>query len=164
MTATLCLHHKKMDGRELTTIGWREWVGLPELGLPAVKAKIDTGAKTSALHAFSLETYREKGCIYVRFGIHPLQHREDVAVTCEAEVVDERVVRDSGGHEEMRYVIATPLKIGDTAWPIEITLTDRENMLFRLLLGRSALRTLNVDPDSSYLLGKPSAFNMYKSS
>jgi len=137
-------------------LGWREWLSLPELGLPYIKAKIDTGARTSALHAFELTYFERDGLPFVRFGIHPLQRRVDVQVLCTAPVIDQRRVKDSGGHSERRYVICTPVAIGDDSWPIELTLTNRDTMGFRMLLGRTAMHErVIVDPDASYLLGKP---------
>lgn len=139
---------------ERTIIGWREWVMLPDLGIDHIKAKIDTGARTSALHAFSLEPFRDRGAPWVRFRVHPLQKRSDPMVECEAEVIDRRWVSDSGGHRELRYVIASQVTLGHVSWPIELTLTDRETMLFRMLLGRTALgKRFVVEPGRSYLVG-----------
>lgn len=137
---------------ELATVGWREWVCLPELGIDKIKAKIDTGARTSALHAFSLQPFTENGKNRITFEIHPLQHNTEMTITCTADVIDRRPVTDSGGHTEERFVIATPLVIAGQSWPIEITLTERENMLFRMLLGRSALRKrFIVNPARSFI-------------
>lgn len=139
----------------LTPIGWREWIHLPELGIHKIKAKVDTGARTSALHAFSLRPFTENGRDRIQFDIHPLQHNTDMVVTCTADVVDKRLVTDSGGHEEERFVIYTPVTIAGQSWPIEITLTERENMLFRMLLGRSAIRKrFTVNPARSFLTTK----------
>lgn len=138
-------------------LGWREWVSLPELGIDRIKAKIDTGARTSALHAFQIETFREQGRDKIRFRIHPLQRRTDIEQTCLAELVDRREVMDSGGHRERRYVIITPVAIGRRQWPIEVTLTDRDIMNFRMLLGRTAMQeSILINPAASYLTGKPS--------
>jgi len=143
------------DPAEKLTVGWREWVALPELGIDAVKAKVDTGARTSALHAFKLETFREDGRLKVRFGMHPVQRRLSPEIYCVADVIDKRPVTDSGGHTEERYVIRTPIRLGDSEWPIEMTLTSRDTMRFRMLLGRSALKgRLLVDSDRSYMIGK----------
>ena len=136
-------------------LGWREWVSLPDLNIPAIKAKIDTGARTSALHTFHLETSKEHGRHLVRFGLHPLQRRKDIRLNCVAEVTDYRRVSDSGGHHEMRYVIKTPIILAGKLWDIEITLTDRESMQFRMLLGRTAMAgQFTVDPQASYLTGR----------
>lgn len=120
-------------------LGWEEWVSLPDLGLPALKAKVDTGARTSALHAFAIEPFGAPGKPMVRFGIHPVPEQSDIAVFCSAAVVDRREVTSSNGEAELRYVIATMVTIGDRQWPIEISLTNREAMSYRMLIGRQAI-------------------------
>ncbi len=136
-------------------VGWREWVALPGLGIPALKAKIDTGARTSALHAYTVEPFTEAGSARVRFSIRPMRKRKDLELLCEADVYDRRVVSDSGGHREERYIIRTPLSIGGRQWDIELSLTNRDTMLFRMLLGRTAMSNrLVVDPERSYCTGK----------
>lgn len=141
--------------QKTTTVGWREWVSLPELGLPAIKAKIDTGARTSCLHAFSIDPFIKEGQEWVRFGIHPHQHNTENEVYCEAKVFDKRTVSDSGGHKEERYVISTDVVLANQRWHIEVTLTNRDSMLFRMLLGRTAMKQkIIVDPNESFLLGK----------
>jgi hypothetical protein len=141
--------------KKLPVIGWREWVQLPDLGIDKIKTKVDTGARTSALHAFALRTFEENGKTRIRFDIHPMQHNTDKIITCVADVIDRRVVTDSGGHSEERYVIETPITIAGQTWLIEITLTERENMLFRMLLGRRALRKrFVVNPARSFVLTK----------
>lgn len=129
---------------------------MPELGIARIKAKIDTGARTSALHAYYLEPYTENGTRMVRFGIHPRQREAKTQIHCSAEVIDERRVTDSGGHPELRLVIETPVVIGRVRRNIEITLTNRDTMKFRMLLGRTAMRRVfNVDPSRSYVAGEP---------
>lgn len=135
-------------------IGWREWVGLPDLSISHIKAKVDTGAKTSALHAYYVTPFEQDGRTWVRFGLHPMQKDSLTCIECSAPVKDVRRVTDSGGHAEERYVIETTLVIQGEAFPIEVTLTDRENMRFRMLLGRSALkRRFLVDSGQSFILG-----------
>lgn len=135
-------------------MGWREWISLPELQLD-IKAKIDTGARTSALHAFALRPFKEGNRDRIHFDIHPIQKNTDIVVTCVADIIDQRFVTDSGGHREERYVIRTPITIGEETWPIEITLTERDTMLFRMLLGRRAIRKRYVvNPAKSFLTSK----------
>lgn len=135
-------------------LGWREWLALPDLGINRIKCKIDTGARSSALHTSFLDTFRVDGAEWVRFGVNPYQRDSEREVVCEAPVVDRRSVKDSGGHREMRYVINTPVTIGDRTWDIEVTLTHRKQMLFRMLLGRTAMKgRFVVDPARSYLAG-----------
>lgn len=134
-------------------VGWREWVALPDLGIAALKAKVDTGARTSCLHTFEIEEYEKEGEKWVKFLIHPVQDNDIIEKECHAKVIDMRMVRDSGGHETVRYVIETTLVIGSKSWKIEMTLTARDNMRFRMLLGRTAMDgNLVVDPSASYLV------------
>jgi hypothetical protein len=138
-------------------IGWREWIAFPLLDIPLIKAKIDTGAKTSALHTFDLETFTSaEGVEMVRFKVHPLRKQPDVVRICEAPVFDRRVVRDSGGHSENRITIETELKIGPHTFSTPVTLTNREDMLFRVLVGRRTIQQgqMLVDSASSYLQGR----------
>ena len=133
-------------------IGWREWVALPELGVSRVKAKVDTGARTAALHAHRLEVLDEGNGQIVRFEIHPTQRSAAGAISTTAKVVDWRDVRSSAGHRERRPVIVTPLRLRGQQWNIEVTLTNRDAMGFRLLLGRQSIRgRFVVDPGRSFL-------------
>jgi len=146
---------KKKSHKIINTLGWREWISLPELGIEKIKAKVDTGARTSALHAFSIVTFQEGAQQKIRFDIHPLQRNTDKIISCVANVVDKRWVADSGGHREERYVIETPAIIGDQRFLIEITLTERDTMLFRMLLGRSAIkRRFVINPARSFITTK----------
>jgi hypothetical protein len=143
------LKQKKM------VIGWREWLALPDLGIQAIKAKVDTGARTSALHTFGLEPFEKDGTLKVKFTVHPLQRRNDIEVCCVADVVDRRRVTSSDGQSEKRYVIQTIVALGEVRWPIELSLTNRKSMRFRMLLGRAAVTgPLLVDPAKSYLTGR----------
>lgn len=136
---------------EPTVLGWREWATLPDLGVERIKVKLDTGARTSALHAFDLEEDVVDGIEVVRFEIHPLQRSTANAVPVEAPVVARRKVRSSTGHRQNRPVIRTPIQIGDRTWKIDVTLTRRDEMGFRMLLGRRALRGVLVDSARSWM-------------
>lgn len=138
------------------TIGWKEWFGLDCLSLPAIKGKIDTGAKTSSLHAFNIENFYIENVEYVKFDIHPLQKNKQLVRTCVARVIDRRMVSDSGGKKEKRFVIKSDLRIGDKKIRVEITLANRDSMAFRMLLGREAIKQAKmlVDTSKSFVLGK----------
>ena len=138
------------------TLGWREWITLPELNITHIKAKIDTGARSSALHAFAIEPYRKAGQRWVMFAIHPQQKNTEIVIECHAPIKDRRIVSDSGGHKQRRYVIETPLLLGSAIINAEMTLTNRDSMLFRMLIGRTTLNDrLMIDPSASYCQGKP---------
>lgn len=136
-------------------IGKEEWCEFPKLGLPAIKARVDSGAKTSSLHAFNIETLHEHGRDYVLFDIHPVQDNRRLTQRCKAPIVDRREVKSSSGEKETRLVIMTPVVIGDLTWEIEITLSNRDSMGYRMLLGREAMVGANllIDPNSSFCLG-----------
>lgn len=134
-------------------IGWREWVSLPQLGVEAVKPKIDTGARSSSLHAFHIETFVRDEAPWVRFEVHPLQRRKHPTIQCEAPILERRDVKSSSGHITRRLVIRTQVCLGGRCWPIDLTLASRDQMGFRMLLGREAVRgRFLVDPKRSYLL------------
>lgn len=135
-------------------VGWREWVALPDLGVAHIKAKVDTGARSSCLHAFDVRVVVENGEEWVHFIVHPLQGETDPEVPVKARLLEYRLVRSSSGHAESRPVIETTAYVGKRAWSIELTLTNRDQMGFRMLLGRSALsRRFWVDPSRSFLQG-----------
>ncbi len=143
-------------------VGWEEWVSLPDLGIPALLAKTDTGAQTSSLHAFNIQKFGKKNHEKVRFGIQPKPDDPNFKIFCSARLIDERKIRSSNGMVEVRYVITTKLKIGDVTKTIEITLSNRETMNYKMLVGRSALEGMTVTPNKSFLNGKLS-FSIYKS-
>lgn len=138
--------------KPLPRIGWREWVGLPELGVGAVKAKVDTGARSSSLHAFDVRVTHDSRGAWVYFNVHPIQRDNETEIQCVAPLLERRSVRSSSGHSSERPVILTDVQVGDEVWPIEITLTNRDEMGFRMLLGREAVRKRYlVDSGGSYL-------------
>ncbi len=144
------------------SLGWEEWASFPTLGLPAVKAKVDTGARTSALHAVSIEPFGSIDAPQVRFILHPIPDKPEVEVICSAPAVDRREVISSNGEGELRWVIETPVRIGDREWPVELTLTNRESMAYRMLLGRQAiLEDMVVNPALSDAQGELS-YDLYK--
>ena len=138
------------------TIGWKEWCSLDCIALPAIKGKVDTGAKTSAIHAFNIECFFIEDVEYVKFDIHPLQKNKRLVRSCISRVIDRRMVSDSSGKKEKRIVIKSDLKIGDKKIRVELTLTNRDNMSFRMLLGREAIMQAKmiVDISKSFVQGK----------
>lgn len=147
---------KKAPKRDLATIGWREWVALPDLGIDRIKAKVDTGANTASLHAYDVERFTEDGVEKVRFKVHPDQRSTEREIEAEALFMGQRKVRPSTGKASLRPVIETRLRIGDRLWRIQITLVRRDVMGFRMLLGRRSLRgKVLVDPQKSFLAGQP---------
>jgi len=140
----------------LPVMGWREWVSLPDLGIEQIKAKVDTGARSSALHAFNVETFQRDGVEWVRFNVHPIQRRDTAQIQTEAKILDKRMVRSSSGKATMRPVILTNICLLGKSWSVELTLANRDQMGFRMLLGRQAFRRrFLVDAGKSYLGGKP---------
>jgi ribosomal protein S6--L-glutamate ligase len=128
------------EAPETLNFGWEEWISLPDLGVPALRAKVDTGARTSALHAFDIETFGTQSKPKVRFTVHPIPGRDDLVIPCSAPILDRREVASSNGEKEMRFVIETTLSVNGQSWPIELTLTNRATMTSRMLLGRQALK------------------------
>lgn len=146
---------------ELPTLGWREWVSLPEFNVSKIKAKVDSGARTSALHASDILYFRRAGKRMVRFKIYPEQRNQKKFRIVEAKLLESRPVRSSIGSTTIRPVIVTELKIGKQNWPIEITLVNRDLMGFRMLIGRQAIRKkFLIDPGKSYLIGKKKSRNI----
>lgn len=143
-----------MKFRSKSIIGWREWCAFPDLGLPEVLAKIDTGAKTSSLHAFKINLFERDGQEWARFKVHPVQRHRHPEISCEAPIVDERSVTSSNGKAESRLVVLTSITLGLVTYKTELTLTNRDEMGFRLLIGRQSLcKRFVVDPALSYTLG-----------
>ena len=144
-------HHHKTS-RDFKTIGWRENLTLPQLNINRIKAKIDTGARSSALHAFDIEELSKNGKSIIRFRVHPLQKSDDITIIAEAPLIEYREIKNSGGTVELRPVVKTEISLKKKKWAIELTLTNRELMGFRMLLGREAVRNkFLVDPGKSYL-------------
>ena len=135
-------------------VGREEWCSFPGLGVPAIKARVDSGAKTSSMHAFNIQKFRRDGESWVSFEVHPLQNDRRTVIRCERPVIDKRIVKSSSGISETRYVVSATIKAGIENWDIELTLANRDSMGFRMLLGRQALRgRAVVDPGRSYQAG-----------
>ncbi|AUJ59010.1 ATP-dependent zinc protease [Coxiella-like endosymbiont of Amblyomma americanum] len=133
-------------------MGWREWLTLPDLGVNHIKAKIDTGAKTSALHASSINIIKEGKNNYLHFQLFPVEKNNQVVISCKTDdILGQKLITNSSGHKELRYTIKTNIILGNRCWPIEITLTNRDKMGFRMLLGRSALQNTIINPNQSFL-------------
>ena len=146
----------KRKTSNLPVIGWREWIGLPDLGIKKIKAKVDTGARSSSLHAFNLQKFERDGVQWLRFHVHPVQRKLIDAVEVEAVVLEYRSVRSSSGKTAVRPVIITNVELFDITWPVEMTLASRDEMGFRMLLGREAFRgRFLVDAGNSYYGGQP---------
>lgn len=142
--------------RELPTIGWREWIALPDLGVSRIKAKVDTGARSSSIHAFDVEQYHRHGEEWVKFKIHPAQRKSLPEIEARSRVLEFRSVRSSSGKATLRPVIVTNIMLLGVVWPVELTLANRDEMGFRMLLGREAFRgKFLVDAGNSYYGGKP---------
>lgn len=133
------------------TVGWKEEAKLPELSIDPIKVKVDTGAKTSSLHAFDIESFDKNGINFVRFKTCPYKRHPKKEVTCESKVVDYRKITSSNGQTQLRYVIRTPITIGDKTWDIDISLANRKKMRYKMLLGREAMDDILVSPHKSYL-------------
>jgi len=148
--------HIRTEFSKHPVIGWREWVALPDLNVARIKAKVDTGARSSSMHAFDIEKFKHRGSPRVRFSIHPQQDRAKPTLIAEADVLEYRKVKSSGGHVTLRPVILTTVELLGESWEIELTLAGRDTMGFRMLLGRQAVRgRFVVDPGASYYNGKP---------
>jgi hypothetical protein len=146
----------KRPDPDLPVVGWREWLALPDFEINSIKAKLDTGARTSSLHVFDLSTFRRNGREWVRFGVHPLQRNTKKTVRAEARILEYRKVRSSTGQASLRPVIATSVTLLGRTWKIEVTLANRDAMGFRMLLGRQAVRKrFIVDPGRSFYGGRP---------
>ena len=148
-----------MKTPSIPVIGWREWVGLPALGIDNIKVKVDTGARSSSLHVVDLKKFEKNGAPWVSFNIHPDQRKSDYEVKAESPVLEYRSVRSSSGKATLRPVIITNIQLLGEIWPIEITLASRDEMGFRMLLGREAIRSrFLVDSGKSYYNGKPKKY------
>lgn len=138
-----------------TLVGWREWLAMDDLGVDRILAKVDTGAKTCALHTFYITPFERDNEAWLTFGLHPDRDSSERELHCQAPIKERRDVTDSGGHTENRYVIETNISLAGKTFPVEVTLTNRDNMRYRLLLGRNALRRgFIVESSKSYLLGR----------
>ena len=142
---------------EKIVIGCEEWCQITQLGIPAVKVRVDSGARTSALHAFNIQAFKRGAMPWVSFDVHPLQNNRVVSLRCEAPIADRRMIKNSSGASEKRYVIKVPIRMKDQIWDIELTLTNRDSMGYRMLLGREAMTTrVLVDPSANMNLGRVS--------
>lgn len=133
------------------TVGWKEEAKLSELNIDPIKVKVDTGAKTSSLHAFDVQSFEENGVTYVKFKTSPYKRHPKKTISCQSEVIDYRKITSSNGQTQLRYVIRTPITIGNQTWDIDLTLANREKMRYKMLLGREAMKNITVSPHESYI-------------
>ncbi|MEQ8636224.1 ATP-dependent zinc protease [Gimesia maris] len=161
---TRILQKEKRRKTGLPVIGWREWISLPDLGIESIKAKVDTGARSSSLHAYDLHQFERDNEKWIRFKVHPVQRKTREVVVAEARIFEFRSVRSSSGKASLRPVIVTNIELLGVSWPVELTLANRDEMGFRMLLGREAFRRrFLVDAGKSYYGGKPQQVKKSKS-